>query len=224
MLKKIGKIILKMTVVLLGLACALLFIPRLIEQIVTKSSIYPENDVPAAPVAIVFGAGLSKDGSASPVLRDRVKTAAELYFNHKVSKLLMSGDNSFITYNEPGAMRSYAIQLGVPDKDIVLDYAGRRTYDSCYRARAIFGVQEAVLVTQGFHLPRALLLCQGMGIKSTGVKADRRAYSRLPYFYWTLRELPAALDSYINLYVTREEPVLGDPEPIFAGVIPTKPW
>ena len=115
---------------------------------------------PAAPAAIVFGAGLWRDGSPSPVLQDRVATAADLYFSGKVKKILMSGDNRFIYYNEPGAMKKFALSLGVPEEDIVLDYAGRRTYDTCYRARAIFGLKEAILVTQSFHLPRALILCR----------------------------------------------------------------
>jgi len=112
------------------------------------------ESVPADRVAIVFGAGLQRDGTPSAVLRDRVATAASLYFEGKVQKLLMSGDNRFLDYNEPGSMKAYAISLGVPGEDIVLDYAGRRTYDTCYRAREIFGLDEAILVTQTYHLPR----------------------------------------------------------------------
>ncbi|RME07282.1 MAG: hypothetical protein D6803_04360, partial [Anaerolineae bacterium] len=100
--------------------------------------IYPPENVPPRKVAIVFGAGLWRDGSPSGVLRDRVATAADLYFEGKVEVLLMSGDNRFENYNEPAAMRDYALRLGVPEEAIVLDYAGRRTYDTCYRAGAIF--------------------------------------------------------------------------------------
>ena len=81
------------------------------------------EQAPDAPVAIVFGAGLNRDGRPSPVLRDRVSTAVELYFSGKVQKLLMSGDNSYLDYNEPGAMLSFALELGVPEKDFILDYA-----------------------------------------------------------------------------------------------------
>ena len=100
--------------------------------------IFTKEGVPAGRVAIVFGAGLWRDGTPTPVLEDRVRTAANLYFEGKVEKLLMTGDNRFVEYNEPESMRQFAISLGVPDEDIVLDYAGRRTYDSCYRARDIF--------------------------------------------------------------------------------------
>jgi SanA protein len=149
------------------------------------------------------------------VLRDRVETAADLYFAGKVQKLLMSGDNRFVEYNEPGAMRAYALELGVPEDAIVLDYAGRRTYDTCYRAKEIFGVDQALLVTQRFHLPRALVICNGLGVAGEGVSADRRAYRRSSLGIWNLRELPATLVAFIDTFITRPLPVLGEKEPIF---------
>lgn len=172
--------------------------------------------VPQARVAIVLGAGLLRDGSPTPVLRDRVATAAELYFSGKVEKILMSGDNRFVDYNEPGAMRSYALKLGVPEDAIVLDYAGRRTYDTCYRARYIFGVENAIIVTQDFHLPRALYLCNQLGISAVGVSANLRVYQRGPYAFWTIREVPATLVAFWEVHVSHPVPVLGEPEPIFS--------
>ncbi|MCL4561358.1 MAG: YdcF family protein [Chloroflexi bacterium] len=176
---------------------------------------YKPTNVPPARVAIVFGAGLWRDGSPTPVLQDRVATAADLYFAGKVEKLLMSGDNTTAYYNEPAAMQEYALKLGVPAEDIVLDYAGRRTYDSCYRARYIFGVTEAILVTQNFHLPRALFLCNSLGVSSTGVSADRRAYTRRSLLYWNLREVPAILVSIWEAGTSHPPLILGNPEPIF---------
>ena len=172
------------------------------------------STVPPARAAVVFGAGLQRDGSPTTVLRDRVATAAELYFSGKVEILLMSGDNSYAYYNEPAAMRAYALQLGVPDALIVLDYAGRRTYDTCYRAKAIFGLSKAILVTQQFHLPRALFTCRALGLEAVGVPADRREYRPHSLFYWNLRELPATLNAFIEVLVTHPVPVLGEPEPI----------
>lgn len=127
----------------------------------------------------------------------------------------MSGDNSYLNYNEPGAMRQYAIELGVPDEAIVLDYAGRRTYDTCYRAREIFGIHEALLVTQKFHLPRALYVCNRLGVSAVGVAADRRIYNRRSLTFWHLREIPATLVALWEVHVSRPTPILGDPEPIF---------
>jgi SanA protein len=179
--------------------------------------VYSIEDSPHAKVAIVFGAGLQHDGSPSPVLRDRVETAANLYLDGKVEKLLMSGDNRFVDYNEPGAMRAYAVSLGVPEEDIVLDYAGRRTYDTCYRARYIFQVDEAILVTQSYHLPRALFTCNQVGIKSVGVSADLRTYMNSSLFTWNMRELPASLVALWEVWVSHPLPVMGEVEPIFPG-------
>ena len=111
-------------------------------------------------------------------------------------------------------MRQYALKLGVPDSAIVLDYAGQRTYDSCYRAQAIFRVKAAILITQKFHLARALFLCNALGLESVGVEANNRAYRKSSLFFWNLRELPATVAAFVDV-VTRPLPILGDPEPIF---------
>jgi SanA protein len=199
----------------LAVGLFLIFFPRLLTSMHAWARLYDLESVPAKPIAIVFGAGLRRDGTPTPVLRDRVAAAANLYFSGKAEKLLMSGDNRFIEYNEPGSMRDYAVALGVPEEAIVLDYAGRRTYDTCYRAKAIFGVQSAILVTQNFHLPRALYLCSALGIDAAGVPADLRAYRPYALAWWNLRELPATLVALWEVHVTRPLPVLGNPEPIF---------
>jgi len=179
----------------------------------SRTRIVPPGDVPAGKyrAAVVFGAGLSRDGSPSQILRDRVQTAADLYFAGKVEKLLMSGDNRFLDYNEPGSMQAYAIRLGIPEEDIVLDYAGRRTYDTCYRARAIFGLKEAILVTQDFHLSRAVFLCNTLGLPAIGVPADQRSYN----WIWAAREIPARSIAIWEVFFAHPLPVLGNPEPIF---------
>jgi SanA protein len=104
----------------------------------------------------------------------------------------MSGDNSSQFYNEPGPCKTYALSLGVPEQDIVLDYAGRRTYDSCYRAQAIFGVEQLIVVTQAFHLPRAIFLCNAFDIDVSGVAADDANYNRRGYVFWWTREIFAS--------------------------------
>jgi SanA protein len=194
-----------------------LFMPRLVTSIFATPRLFSQADVPPERIAIVFGAGLRRDGSPTAVLRDRVETAAALYFGGKVEKLLMSGDNRFVTYNEPEAMRQYALALGVPQADIVLDFAGRRTYDTCYRARAIFGVDRAILVTQGFHLPRALFLCNALGIQATGVEANNHYFLKRSRLYWNARELFATFGAMVDIHISKPLPVLGDPEPIFTS-------
>ena len=189
---------------------------RIVVILVAKPKTFSVDDVPVHRVAIVFGAEVKKDGTPSAVLRDRVQTAVELYKNGKVEKLLMSGDNRFVDYNEPEAMRQYAVRLGVPDEAIVLDYAGRRTYDTCYRAKEIFQVDSAILVTQGFHLPRSLFLCNAFGIESVGVGADNYYYLKRLRLVWYIRETLATTQAVWDVYVQHPVPVLGEPEPIFA--------
>ncbi len=207
--------ILKLFLILAILGILLLGMPRLITGIYAQSRTYAEGSVPVHRVAIVFGAGLWRNGDPTPVLIDRVTTAANLYFSGKVEKLLFSGDNRFVDYNEPEAMRQLALSLGVPDEAIVRDYAGRRTYDTCYRAREIFAVEEAILVTQAFHMPRALYTCSKLGVTSVGVEANTRIFRKSSVLYWNVRELPATLAAMWDLYVGHPVPVLGEQEPIF---------
>ncbi len=187
---------------------------RLITGLMAQKLTYGETDVPMHQVAIIFGAGLRRDGGPTPILQDRVETGARLYFSGKVKKLLMTGSNQIVDYNEPEAMHQYALSLGVPEADIVMDYAGRRTYDSCYRAREIFQVKDAILVTQKFHLARALFLCNALGVKGVGVEAQNRVYSKSSLLLWNLREFPATLTAFADV-ITQPLPVLGQPEPIF---------
>jgi SanA protein len=199
---------------LAGLSALALFGPRLYTWLRYERAIYAVDSAPAARVAIVFGAGLTRRGSVTAVLYDRVATAADLYHAGKVDRLLLSGASAPFNYNEPMAMAETARQLGVPDEALVLDHAGSRTYDTCYRAKAIFGLDQAVLVTQRFHLPRALYLCEAMGLASVGVAADRRAYRERSVTYWNVRELFATLAAWWDVTVSRPTPALGDPIPI----------
>lgn len=192
-----------------------LFIPRLITSLYAVTRIFSVETLPVNRVAVVFGAGLRRDGTPTAILRDRVETATQLYFAGKVEKLLMSGDNRFANYNEPGAMRDYAISLGVPADAIVLDYAGRRTYDTCYRAKAIFGLDRVVLVTQKFHLSRALFLCNALGLQASGVEANNAQYRKLSLLIWNIREQLATVTAFVDVYISKPVPVLGEPEPIF---------
>lgn len=126
---------------------------------------------PAAPVALVFGAGLFGK-EPSPFLARRLDIAAGLYSRGTVRALLVSGDNSRTDYDETGAMRTYLAGKGVPADKVVGDYAGFDTWDSCSRANRIFGVSRAIVVTQRFHLPRAVALCRAAGIQAWGVGDD----------------------------------------------------
>lgn len=214
MLKKLIKFSTRFALILSLLVLFGLLFPKLSVWLFASPRIFTKESVPAGRVAIVFGAGLRYDGTPTAILRDRVQTAVQLYQLGKVNKLLMSGDNRVVDYNEPEAMRQYALGLGIPDEDIVLDYAGRRTYDTCYRASAIFQVNSAVLVTQDFHLPRAIFLCNWFGVESVGVESNNNYYRKISRFIWNTRELFATSQAVWDVYALKPVPVLGEPEPI----------
>ena len=175
--------------------------------------------VPERPVAIVFGAGVV-NGALTPALADRVRGAVALYQRGRVSKILMTGDNSRQDYDEATAMGRYAVTLGVPQQDITLDYAGFSTYESAYRARDIFGVRQATLVTQGYHLPRAVYTCRQLGIDAVGLwqpdwlyEPARMAvhYSLGQKIFYTGRELLAAWKALWQIHVTHPTPTFLGP-------------
>ncbi len=176
-----------------------------------QAQIHTLAEAPPTRVAVVFGARVYRNGRLSAMLRDRVDTAIALYKAGKVQKLLVSGDNQSADYNEPGAMMDYAISQGVPAEDIQPDYAGRRTYDTCYRLKAIFQVEEAILVTQAFHLPRALFTCEQLGVTVTGVAADQRTYDPRSIAYSELREIPALAVALLDVIRRAPPAVLGEP-------------
>ena len=196
--------------ILLGAVTLWTLYPRYNAIIYTQENL---NEVPARRLALVFGAGYWPSGALSDVLRDRLDAAIELYEAGLVEKLLFSGDNRVEDYNEPARMQQYALAQGVPEEDIVLDFAGRRTYDTCYRARDIFMVDDLILVTQRYHLPRALATCRGLGLSAIGYAADRTPYVHIRWYQ--LREVPALWRSWLDVYLLHTEPVLGEPLPIF---------
>ncbi len=136
--------------------------------------------VPSAEVAIVFGAGLQPDGNPSPILADRVHAAVLLYRAGKVKRLLLSGDGVSPGHDEPAAMLKLALSEGVPASALIRDAGGLRTYDSCVRAHDLFHVRSAVVVSQSYHLPRAIFTCQHAGIRTTGFSFARVGYSGDP--------------------------------------------
>ena len=188
---------------ILGVIGSIFILPRLWVERRHASKIHPLHEAPSAPVAIVFGAGLRRDGTPTPVLADRVKTAVELFQSGKIQQILMSGTQQNAMYDEPAAMKELAVQLGVPADSILVDGDGVRTLETCRRARDQFNVEQALLVSQRYHLPRALETCQALGLPAEGVSADLRTYSNQAVRFWTLRELPATLialwESHIRL-------------------------
>ncbi|SHK57316.1 SanA/YdcF family protein [Desulforamulus aeronauticus] len=157
-----------------------------------------------AEAAIVLGAYVTPNGYLCDMLRDRVETAVELYNMGKVKKLLMSGDHGQESYDEVNHMRRYAEQLGVPSEDIFMDHAGFSTYESMYRSRDVFQVASAIIVTQEFHLPRAIYIARTMGLEAKGYKADKHLYSGIQYN--EAREIVARNKDFINVHLLKPQP------------------
>jgi SanA protein len=169
------------------------------------------SQIPSSRVAMVLGAKVTPDGKLSTLLRDRVDAAVALYKAGKASKLLMSGDNRFAHYNEPERMKEYAVAHGVPAGNVLCDYAGRRTYDSVYRAKNIFGIDKMIIISQEFHLDRAIFLSDHIGVDATGLSADLQGHFNLRA---TTREMPACLACLLDIYVITPHPVMGKREQI----------
>ncbi|QKV95108.1 YdcF family protein [Streptomyces sp. NA02950] len=191
------------------LLCVLALLPATWLRLTTEDRIRTVADVPAAPVGVVFGAGLW-NGSPSPYLAHRLDTAVRLYRDGKVRALLVTGDNSRHDYDEPDAMRAYLVKRGVPERRIVRDYAGFDTWDSCSRARRIFGVHRAVLVSQGFHIRRALALCDAAGIDAYGVAVAEP--HDVTWSYGALREVVAANKAAVDAAFRPDPDFLGPRE------------
>src|SRR3954470_2136930 len=166
----------------LGVVCGLLAagVPNLIVWLGGRSPVTTDAaKVPHAQAALVLGAQVYRDGRPSVMLRDRVDAAAELYQAGRVDKLLLSGDHSRLDYDEVGTMRRLLLARGIPARDIFTDHAGFDTWDSAQRARRVFDVSSAVVVTQRFHMARALSAARRAGLHVTGYAADRRDYGRV---------------------------------------------
>lgn len=213
MIRKSFLLLFKLLLVLIVIGASGLLISRLLILVNSWSSIFAPEEAPFHRIAIVFGAGLRRDGTPTPVLRDRIETAATLYSLGKVEKLLMSGGKHSSTYNEPKAMRDYAISIGIPPTAIYLDEDGHSTFETCYRAKNAFEISDAILVTQSFHLPRALYTCNALGVKAIGVSADMRIYRQVSRFFWNMRELPASIKALWDVHISQPMPASGKPDP-----------
>jgi vancomycin permeability regulator SanA len=194
-----------------ALVVLVLAAPLLVVQGVGRASTRSLGDVPETPVALVFGAGLHPDGSPSTYLRRRLDAAKTLYDQGTVRVILVSGDNGTVSHDEPGAMRDYLVAAGVPADRIVLDAAGFDTHDSCVRARQVFGVEQAVVITQTYHLPRAVFSCKAAGIDVTGVGVSAASVQPEQAALWRVREIPASYKAAWDALVGRE-PVYGGHE------------
>ncbi|WLW55163.1 vancomycin high temperature exclusion protein [Streptomyces sp. YU58] len=200
--------------------CVLALLPATWMYLVTGDRLRTAEDVPRTEVAVVFGAGLWA-GEPSPYLAHRLDAAAKLYREGRIEVVLVTGDNSRRDYDEPDAMRTYLTRHGVPDRRIVSDYAGFDTWDSCVRAKKIFGVDRAVLISQGFHIRRAVALCEEAGVSSYGVGVD--AKHDVTWYYGGAREILAAGKAALDVLFEPDPRFLGPKEPGVTKALASSP-
>ncbi len=203
-----ARIILGVGVVLLAVA----IVPFGWQLVSTSGHRYSMDDVPDRPVGLVLGAGVRPDGRPSFLLAQRLDMAAELYRDGRLRAVLVSGDNGTAEYNETDTMRDYLIDAGVPADRVVGDHAGFSTWDSCARARDIFSADGAIVLTQRFHLPRAVKLCRAAGIDAVGVGGDSMRERRAATIQGWIREVPAAIPALATTVLRPDPTVLGDVE------------
>lgn len=175
----------------------------------TDGYVFGEGDVPEAPVALVLGAQVYSTGVPSPFLEARLAIAQRLLETGKVRAILVSGDHRAWRYDEPGAMLRWLSDRGVPRTKIAMDHAGFDTYDSCVRAVKVFGVRRAIVVTQTYHLPRAVHLCRRSGIEAYGVGDDTVRQFRRPWLISSNREHGACVKAVVDVVSGRDPVFLG---------------
>jgi len=169
------------------------FVLGLVVRSVTRSRIVRADSLPHLPVVLVLGAEVYADGVPSTFLRARLDLALELYRRGLVERILLSGDGRSRFYDETGGMRAYLLRRGVDESVLLVDPAGLDTYDSCLRARDVYGIDRLVVVSQSYHLPRALAICHALGLDAWGVGDDSARSSARPWANGTRRELAANL-------------------------------
>lgn len=148
-------------------------------------------------VALVLGAGVNGSNQVSQIFSDRLDTAAGLYKAGIVKKVIVSGDNGSVDYDETDAGKDYLLAQKIPAADIFLDYAGFDTFDSVYRAKNIFQADKVLIITQDFHLPRALYLAHRLDLEALGCRADKRFYINIKYL--RRREYLASLKAWLDI-------------------------
>lgn len=202
---------------LVGTAGIVVAVLLFVQHAVTPFIYQPSSGVPTSTAAMVLGASVYKNGTLSPVLRDRADRGAELYKTGKVKKILVTGDNGELSHNEVNPVGNYLLTLGIPKEDIFLDHAGFDTYSSMYRARDVFSLRTITIVSQPFHLARAVYIARSLGIEAYGVPAGEGD----SFTYNTWREVPATIKALIDIVFSRSPKYLGPQFPIEGDGTPT---
>ena len=211
-MKKLRKLI-KPFVILAAIILLIVLTANIVVFKKSKGYLYDKlTDVPTCYTAIVLGAKVSSKGVPSDYLQDRLDRSIELYRHKKITRLLLSGDHGQTSYDEVNSMKAYMIGHGIDTADIFLDHAGFNTYNTMVRAKKIFQVKEAIIVTQEFHLPRAVFIARSKGIEAYGIKADKRKYPTLKSL--EIREILARVKAVAEVAINKKPEYLGNQIPI----------
>ena len=197
-----------------ALAAGTVFVPDIIVVSSAKDRIITADEAAElenTDCVLVLGAGV-RDGSPTPMLRDRLITGISLYKSGAAPKIIMSGDHGREDYDEVNVMKSYAVENGVPDSDVFMDHAGFSTYDSVYRAKAVFEADSIIIVTQKYHLYRAIYIAERLGVNAVGVSADLDDYSG--QLKRDLREIAARDKDFFSCLFKPEPKYLGEKIPV----------
>ena len=173
-------------------------------QFAYKNRIQPVNKLKPVQAIIVLGAAVLKNGQPSDALADRLDTGINLFKQGLAPTILLTGDNGAYHEDEMDVMKNYIESKGISETNLKIDGQGYRTYESCSRAANIFGIKSAIIVTQNFHLPRALYLCEKFGIDSSGTSADLRHYKEIAWFY--LRDWLASAKAFWDINIWHPKP------------------
>lgn len=207
------KKIIKYIAIILIIIIAIILIINFYVKATTKKQIISETEANIENVdcILVLGAGIWGD-KPSPMLEDRLLQAISLYNNNVSSKIIMSGDNGTQDYDEVNIMKQFAIEKGVPSEDIFMDHAGFSSYESVYRAKEIFKAKKIIIVTQKYHLYRAIYIANQLGIEAYGVASDPRQY--MGATYREIREILARNKDFVKCIFKPEPTYLGETIPV----------
>jgi len=214
--KRLMKILVSMILIIILTCTTILIVNNHVES-VGKTYILSPSDIPKADAILVLGAYVFPSGTVSTMLNDRLTVGYELYEQGKAPKLLVSGDHGRKDYDEVNSMKNFLKNKGVPSENVFMDHAGFSTYESMYRARDIFQTQTLIIVTQEYHLKRAVFVARELGIDAYGVASDKRDYGQAMTYY-NLREIAARNKDFFWAKIIKPEPTfLGESIPVFGN-------
>lgn len=212
-LKKLFKIFIILMILGIAAVCAALGISEYVKRSVSDKMLSPEEAANQGNIDCIIVLGCRVNGDTpSPMLSDRLLRGIELYDMDAAPKLLMSGDHGRTNYDEVNAMKQFAIDRGVPSEDVFMDHAGFSTYETMYRAKEVFAAKRVLIVTQSYHLYRAVYIAEKLGLEAYGVSSDLQSYVRQDYY--DFREILARDKDFVKTIFKPEPTYLGEVIPI----------